>query len=250
MNCIKSLIILLFISISYCAPCQVKYVLGKDQRLDSIECNLNDSESIKVQFDRKGRVNKIFKLQKNQVHGFVYYLRKNKLDSIRRYDEGKLTHELYIFKKDGSVGKHILFLGQDRDTTYGIKNGRTIRWPPFPLSMGINTQMYELDSNGYLIRIYDQDIEHHFTSSKYNVHFSSHGKYISSVYTFYEPEEVMFLRGELAGLYSYQRGFYHGFRFYFYHYPSSRIKRLSILRNGKEEVLLFKKSGKLKMREI
>lgn len=247
MNGIKRLIILLyFASIYYSATCQVKYTLGNDMRFDSIECNLNDSEIFKVQFDNKGRVHTVYKLRKNQLHGFFYYFSKNKLDSIRRFDDGKLTPEVYVIDAKGKVKKHTLLLGQDRDTTYMIKNGRITRWPPFPLSMGINTQMYELDSNGYLIRIYDQDVEQHLTSSKYNVQFSSNGRYISRVNTFYEFEEVMFLGGELASMYVYQKEMHYGFRLYFYYYPKSRVKNLAVLNKGREDVFLFRKNGKLR----
>lgn len=249
MNYTKRLIIVLwFACIHYSATCQVKYALGNDKRFDSIECNLNDSELFKVQFDNKGRVHKVYKLRKNQLHGFFYYFSKNKLDSIRRFDEGKLTPELYVIDAKGKVKRHTLLLGQDRDTTYKIEGGRTMRTSSFPLSMGINTQMYELDSNGYLIKIYDQDIEHHFTSSKYNVLFSTKGRYISEVYSYEGTREVlMFSRGRIAGLYAYHNDFLYGFRLYCFNYPKTYIDKVIIQKNGKTQAqFLLKKNGKLK----
>lgn len=233
------------------ASTQVVYQLGKDSRIDSIECILNDSEVFKVQFDHKGRVSQVCKLRRNQLHGFFYYFTKNKLDSIRRYDEGKLTPELYLIKADGKIKKHILLLGQDRDSTYYMKNGRITRSPPFPLSMGLNTQTYEVDSNGYLTKIYDRDIEHHFTSSKYNVLFSSQGSYVSEVYSYEGTREViMFSRGSVTALYGYNKDFSYGFRLFFLNYPKTYMDKLTILKNGKEDTrLLFKKNGKLKRRE-
>jgi hypothetical protein len=223
-------------------------VIGNDNRFDSIECNLNDSEYFKVHFDNKGRVNKVFKLRNNKIHGFFYYFSKYKLDSIRRYSEGKLTPELYLFDSKGKVKKHILFMGQDRDTTYKIKDGRTMLPYPFQLGMGINTQCYLLDSQGYLITIYDQDIAHHYSSSKYYVLFSSGGKYLSAVYSYEGTREVlMFSRGRISVLYAYDNGFSNGFRLYFFNYPKTYYDKVEIKKSSKRhEVLMFRKNGKLK----
>lgn len=241
----RMLLCLFLLMKSHAVFCQTSYNINKQRRLESITCHLNDTEVFNVQFDKKSRVNKILKLNRGLVHGFVYYLTKNKLDSIRRYDKGNLTPELYVMKGNGQIKKHILLLGTDRDSIYEIKNGKINRLSPFPLSLGINNQGYELDSNGFLKRLYDQDFSDYPSSPLYNIYLSSHGLCLSEVFTYHFPEWVMFIRGELAGLYSYRPDFIQGFRLYFHTYPRSRLYRLSVNKDGVMVMLFFKKNGRL-----
>ena len=221
---------------------QITYSFTKRKRLEFVKYSVSDSEHVTILFNKSGQINKIERQKNNSLHGFIYYLTSNRLDSIEVYNKGIKTPELYMMHKDGCLMKHILCTGENLDSFFSFINRKNSTGKAS--KHWINMQkIYETDSNGILSSIYDTDNGTYPTG--YDVYIPG-GHYLYMIINQQGPESLRFYNGYISGFYTYKNGVMHGARILLNGYKKTKIMKLDITAHNQAifKTTYFNKRGK------